>query len=78
MMVLVVSLRSRALLGSRVMATTAVPKSQSPPSNPLIPEKYLDVPSQRLYYLSLGLLCQVGSIRVGHTLLPDANSLYSQ
>jgi len=27
--------------------------------NPLIPEKYLDVPSQRLYYLSLGLLCQV-------------------
>ncbi|KAF8913149.1 hypothetical protein CPB84DRAFT_1760464 [Gymnopilus junonius] len=35
----------------------------SPPSNksttePFIPEKYLDVPSQRLYYLSLGLLCQ--------------------
>ncbi|KAJ8702215.1 hypothetical protein PTI98_000954 [Pleurotus ostreatus] len=32
-----------------------------PPSagqNSLIPEKYLDVPSQRLYYLSLGLLCQ--------------------
>ena len=26
---------------------------------PLIPEKYLDAPSQRLYYLSLGLLCQV-------------------
>ncbi|KAF8640975.1 hypothetical protein AX17_000621 [Amanita inopinata Kibby_2008] len=25
---------------------------------PLIPEKYLDAPSQRLYYLSLGLLCQ--------------------
>ncbi|KAF8807863.1 hypothetical protein BYT27DRAFT_7139354 [Phlegmacium glaucopus] len=38
---------------------TAVPKSQSlPSSKPLIPEKYLDVPSQRLYYLSLGLLCQ--------------------
>ena len=50
------------------MATTAVPKSQSPPSsNPLIPEKYLDVPSQRLYYLSLGLLCQVGSIFEGVT-----------
>ena len=50
------------------MATTAVPKSQSPPSsNPLIPEKYLDVPSQRLYYLSLGLLCQVGLICVGVT-----------
>lgn len=30
-----------------------------PPPNPLIPEKYLDIPSQRLYYLSLGLLCQV-------------------
>ena len=38
----------------------AVPNSQT--SNPLIPEKYLDVPSQRLYYLSLGLLCQVSSI----------------
>ncbi|ESK90932.1 nucleoporin [Moniliophthora roreri MCA 2997] len=25
---------------------------------PLIPEKYLDVPSQRLYYLSVGLFCQ--------------------
>jgi hypothetical protein len=28
-------------------------------SQPLIPEKYLDAPSQRLYCLSLGLLCQV-------------------
>ncbi|KAF8899024.1 hypothetical protein BD779DRAFT_1431977 [Infundibulicybe gibba] len=27
-------------------------------NRPLIPEKYLDVPSQRLYYLSIGLLCQ--------------------
>ncbi|KAI0078871.1 hypothetical protein K474DRAFT_778657 [Panus rudis PR-1116 ss-1] len=27
-------------------------------SRPLIPENVLDVPSQRLYYLSLGLLCQ--------------------
>ncbi|TFK56721.1 hypothetical protein OE88DRAFT_1742463 [Heliocybe sulcata] len=27
-------------------------------SKPLIPEKYLDVPTQRLYFLSLGLLCQ--------------------
>jgi nucleoporin POM152 len=34
-----------------------MPVSVQPP--PLIPEKYLDVPSQRLYYLSLGLLCQV-------------------
>ena len=25
----------------------------------VIPERILDVPSQRLYYLSLGLLCQV-------------------
>lgn len=30
-----------------------------PGPKPLIPEKYLDVPSQRLYYLSLGALCQV-------------------
>ncbi|KAK2460117.1 hypothetical protein APHAL10511_007883 [Amanita phalloides] len=29
-----------------------------PASQPLIPEKYLDAPSQRLYYLSIGLLCQ--------------------
>ena len=49
-------------------------KSQGlPSSNPLIPEKYLDVPSQRLYYLSLGLLCQVSSILTGSALLPDAN-----
>lgn len=25
----------------------------------LIPETFIDVPSQRLYYLSLGVLCQV-------------------
>lgn len=39
-------------------------KKPPPPAgqNPLIPEKYLDVPSQRLYYLSLGLLCQVGDL----------------
>src|SRR6266508_2116515 len=33
--------------------------TQKSSHNPVIPEKYLDVPSQRLYYLSLGLLCQV-------------------
>ena len=39
---------------------TSVPNAQTKlSSNPLIPEQYLDVPSQRLYYLSLGLLCQV-------------------
>ncbi|KAF9270637.1 hypothetical protein L218DRAFT_849562 [Marasmius fiardii PR-910] len=32
--------------------------SAAPTPKPLIPEKYLDVPSQRLYYLSLGLFCQ--------------------
>jgi len=35
---------------------------QDPPEHkdePLIPEVYLDFPSQRLYYLSLGALCQV-------------------
>ncbi|KDR85486.1 hypothetical protein GALMADRAFT_84345 [Galerina marginata CBS 339.88] len=37
---------------------TATPTFKQPAPNPLIPEKYLDVPSQRLYYLSLGLLCQ--------------------
>lgn len=26
---------------------------------PLIPENYVDIPSQRLYYLSLGCLLQV-------------------
>ncbi|KAF9056084.1 hypothetical protein BJ165DRAFT_1430770 [Panaeolus papilionaceus] len=31
---------------------------RKPTPTPLIPEKYLDIPSQRLYYLSLGLLCQ--------------------
>jgi hypothetical protein len=30
-----------------------------PKTKPLIPERYLDVPSQRLYYLSLAALCQV-------------------
>ncbi|KAG6889998.1 hypothetical protein C0995_012958 [Termitomyces sp. Mi166 len=34
-----------------------IPASPSGPQ-PLIPDKYLDIPSQRLYYLSLGLLCQ--------------------
>ncbi|KDQ63216.1 hypothetical protein JAAARDRAFT_119663 [Jaapia argillacea MUCL 33604] len=34
-------------------------KPPPPPTpQPFIPEKYLDIPSQRLYYLSLGLLCQ--------------------
>ena len=37
---------------------TTLTKQNAPP-NPLIPEKYLDVPSQRLYYLSFGLLFQV-------------------
>ncbi|KAG6900529.1 hypothetical protein C0993_009482, partial [Termitomyces sp. T159_Od127] len=29
-----------------------------PDPQPLIPDQFLDIPSQRLYYLSLGLLCQ--------------------
>ncbi|KAF8167598.1 hypothetical protein B0H34DRAFT_682476 [Crassisporium funariophilum] len=37
------------------MATKARAHSNK---GPLIPEKYLDVPSQRLYFVSLGLLCQ--------------------
>ena len=38
---------------------------------PRIPERFLDVPSQRLYILSFGLLCQVRihSVYVGiHTI----------
>lgn len=39
-------------------------ESTSPPGGqPLIPERLLDVPSQRLYYLSLGLLLQVSSFK---------------
>jgi hypothetical protein len=30
-----------------------------PKARPLIPERYLDVPAQRLYYLSVAALCQV-------------------
>jgi len=41
---------------------TTLDKGKNAASNPLIPEKYLDVPSQRLYYLSLGLLCQVSKL----------------
>ncbi|CAL1694099.1 unnamed protein product [Somion occarium] len=33
-------------------------ESRPPGQEPVIPETVLDVPSQRLYYLSLGLLCQ--------------------
>ncbi|KAF9535689.1 hypothetical protein CPB83DRAFT_901377 [Crepidotus variabilis] len=40
------------------MANSTPVANRRTPSNPLIPEKYLDIPSQRLYYLSLGLLCQ--------------------
>ncbi|KAF5352715.1 hypothetical protein D9756_005934 [Leucocoprinus leucothites] len=40
--------------------TTSSPKKGvlQPKDKPLIPESYLEVPSQRLYYLSLGALCQ--------------------
>ena len=42
------------------MSDSKVANPQRPPQpDPLIPERILDVPSQRLYYLSLGLLCQV-------------------
>ncbi|KAF8634926.1 hypothetical protein AX15_000665 [Amanita polypyramis BW_CC] len=34
------------------------PKQAATNLQPLIPEKYVDAPSQRLYYLSLGFLCQ--------------------
>ncbi|KAJ7786467.1 hypothetical protein B0H16DRAFT_1657755 [Mycena metata] len=32
--------------------------ASKPPRPPLIPERFIDVPSQRLYLLSLGFLCQ--------------------
>jgi hypothetical protein len=35
---------------------SVVKKNEDPP---LIPESYFDAPTQRLYALSLGLLCQV-------------------
>jgi nucleoporin POM152 len=47
------------------------PDAQKVPSNPLIPEKYLDIPSQRLYYLSLGLLFQVLYCLYCSQLIPD-------
>ncbi|KAF8921998.1 hypothetical protein CPB85DRAFT_1247129 [Mucidula mucida] len=37
-------------------APAAPPNAKA--KGPLLPETYLDAPSQRLYYLSLGLLCQ--------------------
>ncbi|PFH49818.1 hypothetical protein AMATHDRAFT_146737 [Amanita thiersii Skay4041] len=40
------------------MSPPAKPPPTSSPHTPLIPERFLDAPSQRLYYLSLGLLCQ--------------------
>ncbi|KAJ3563589.1 hypothetical protein NP233_g8846 [Leucocoprinus birnbaumii] len=39
-------------------ASASKPAVVQPKDKPLIPENYLDVPSQRLYYLSLGALCQ--------------------
>ena len=36
------------------------PSTVSPPVTPLIPERFIDVPSQRLYALSFALLIQVG------------------
>lgn len=33
-------------------------------SRPLVPERFVDVPSQRLYYLSLGCLLQVSPFNV--------------
>ncbi|TDL28053.1 hypothetical protein BD410DRAFT_782006 [Rickenella mellea] len=38
--------------------TTSATNTANQPLQPRIPEKFLDVPSQRLYILSLGLLCQ--------------------
>jgi nucleoporin POM152 len=38
-----------------MVANPALPEGVQP----LVPERLLDVPSQRLYYLSLGLLLQV-------------------
>ncbi|KAJ8473071.1 hypothetical protein ONZ45_g16430 [Pleurotus djamor] len=40
------------------MSSDKRPAIQQRGPTPIIPEKYVDVPSQRLYYLSLGLLCQ--------------------
>lgn len=52
------------------LRVTMSPAPAAPPNakakGPLLPETYLDAPSQRLYYLSLGLLCQVWHFLVTH------------
>jgi nucleoporin POM152 len=46
-------------------------------TQPRIPEQFLDVPSQRLYYLSFGLLCQVCSCqwRDPDSLIPTVQAI---
>lgn len=39
--------------------TTDTKRNPPPGANTLIPETFLDVPTQRLYALSIGALCQV-------------------
>ncbi|OBZ79799.1 hypothetical protein A0H81_01490 [Grifola frondosa] len=49
--------------------------SLPPGSGPVIPENFIDVPSQRLYYLSLGALCQAVKLFdfFQYWVLPEAN-----
>lgn len=57
--------------GHPVSAPLTSSSSPSPRATPLIPERYLDIPSQRLYALSFALLIQV---RVA-SLKPPADNL---
>ncbi|KAJ3558980.1 hypothetical protein NM688_g617 [Phlebia brevispora] len=43
---------------STTMSKPAPPESKPPETKPFIPETVIDVPSQRLYFLSIGVLCQ--------------------
>lgn len=47
---------------SKPTPALVVPIEKPAEAKPAIPESVVDVPSQRLYYLSLGVLCQVSSI----------------
>ncbi|GBE77622.1 hypothetical protein SCP_0105020 [Sparassis crispa] len=66
------------------MSTDAKATGPPPPppgSGTLIPENFIDVPSQRLYFLSLGVLCQAIKVFdiLQHVFLPkDAQTSYGR
>lgn len=52
------SARSRSNFKPQTLTVTLMVSKRAEPE-PLIPSSFLDVPSQRLYVLSLGIVCQV-------------------